>query len=131
MAHTLISRVPGRINDDDIMIPGGGVLINRTYLEDILLRVEGVGTEFAVTVADHPSRKGLQRLYIAIEGDPSANIAETITQRVRMEYNQAPIVTVLPHGALPRSPGKARRILPPKEYHSLVDKFMQETDPGD
>ncbi len=123
-AHTWVGRVPGRISTDDIMIPGG-VIINRTYLENILLQVDGTGAEYVLTVADHPTRKGLQRLYIAIEGDPEANIAETLAHRIRVEYNHSPIVTVVPPGAIPRRPGKARRILSPEEYRSLVKQFTR------
>ena len=118
--HTWISRVPGRICTDDIMLPGG-VVVNRTYLEEILLQVDGTGTQYALTVAEHPTRKGLQRLYIAIEGDPGSDLAEVISHRVQVEYNQRPIVTVLAQGALPRGPGKAKRIFTSEEYRALVE----------
>jgi branched-chain amino acid transport system ATP-binding protein len=120
IAHKWIGRVPGRINADDIMIPGG-VVINRTYLEDIILQVDGTGTQYALTVADHPSRKGLQRLHIAIEGDSDPTLAATISRRVRVEYNHTPIVTVLRPGRIPRRLGKAKRILSPSEYWALVE----------
>jgi phenylacetate-coenzyme A ligase PaaK-like adenylate-forming protein/ABC-type branched-subunit amino acid transport system ATPase component len=123
-AHKWIGRVPGRIDTDDLMIPGG-VIVNRTYLEDILLHIDGAGTQFALTVAEHPSRKGLQRLYIAIEGDADPELAETIRHRVRVEYNHSPVVTVLPRGTIPRRPGKAKRILSPEEYRSLVDGYSE------
>ena len=117
--HTWIGRVPGRIRTDDLMLPGG-VVVNRTYLEEILLQVDGAGTQYAVTVAEHPTRKGLQRLYIAIEGDPESGLAEIIAHRVRVEYNQGSVVTVLPKGAIPRRSGKAKRIFTPEEYRALV-----------
>jgi branched-chain amino acid transport system ATP-binding protein len=60
--HTWIGRVPGRISTDDIVIPGG-VVVNRTYLEDILLQMDGAGTQYALTVAEHPSRKGAAALH--------------------------------------------------------------------
>jgi phenylacetate-CoA ligase len=123
-AHKWIGRVQGRISADDIMIPGG-VVVNRTYLEDILLQVDGAGTEYALTVADHPTRKGLQRLYIAIEGDPESNLAEIITHRVRVEYNNSPVVTILPPGAMPRQLGKAKRIFSPEEYRALVTQLTK------
>jgi phenylacetate-CoA ligase len=123
-AHKWIGRVQGRISADDIMIPGG-VVVNRTYLEDILLQVDGAGTEYALTVADHPTRKGLQRLYIAIEGDPESNLAEIITHRVRVEYNNSPVVTILPPGAMPRQLGKAKRIFSPEEYRALVAQLTK------
>jgi len=123
-AHTWMGRVPGRISTDDIMIPGG-IIVNRTYLEDVLLQVDGSGAEYVLTVAEHPTRKGLQRLYISIEGDPEANLAEVIAHRVRVEYNHSPLVTVLPHGSIPRSPGKAKRILTPREYKDLLERCTQ------
>jgi phenylacetate-CoA ligase len=121
--HKWIGRVPGRIRTDDILIPGG-IVVNRTYLEDILLCVDGVGTQYVLTVADHPSRKGLQRLHIAIEGDRDPTLAHTISHRVRVEYSHSPIVTVLPPGTIPRGAGKAKRILSPNEYRDLVEPFI-------
>ena len=121
IAHKWIGRIPGRISADDLMIPGG-VIVNRTYLENVLLQVDGAGSEYVVTVADHPTRKGLQRLYIAIEGDPDSGLAKTVARRVQVEYNAAPIVTVLPVGSIPRQQTKkARRILNPAEYWKVVD----------
>ncbi|HSJ54873.1 MAG TPA: phenylacetate--CoA ligase family protein, partial [Anaerolineae bacterium] len=124
-AHKWIGRVPGRIRTDDIMIPGG-IVLNRTYLEDIVLQVDGSGAEYAVAVADHPTRKGLQRLCIAIEGEPKSELAEVIAHRVRVEYNHSPIVTVVPHGSIPRSPGKAKRIYTQDEYRALMDRCAKE-----
>jgi phenylacetate-CoA ligase len=118
-AHKWIGRIPGRIRTDDIMIPGG-VIVNRTYLENTLLHVDGSGLEYALTVAEHPSRKGLQRMYIAIEGEPESNLADTIAHRIRVEYNHSPLVTVVPQGSLPRGTGKAKRIFTPEEYQALL-----------
>jgi branched-chain amino acid transport system ATP-binding protein len=125
MAHRRIGRVPGRIDSDDIVIPGG-VIVNRTYLEDIILQIDGVGTEYVLTVAEHPSRKGLQRLYIAIEGDSDPKLAEKIGHRIKVEYNQSPYVTLLPLGSIPRTLGKAKRIISPDQYRDLVDEYLRE-----
>jgi phenylacetate-CoA ligase len=125
IAHKLIGRVPGRIDTDDLMIPGG-VIVNRTYLEDILLNIDGAGTQYALTVADHPTRKGLQRLYIAMEGDSHTKLAEKISHRIRVEYNHSPIVSILPPGTIPRKLGKAKRILTPQEYLDLVGNFLEK-----
>lgn len=122
IAHNQIGRIPGRIENDDIIIPGG-VVVNRTYLEDIILQIDGVGTEYVLTVADHPNRKGLRKLYIAIEGESDTGLAEKISHRVRVEYNHSPSVTVLPHGSIPRRIGKAKRLLTPEEYQELLDRF--------
>lgn len=123
LAHKQIGRIPGRIDSDDIVIPGG-VIVNRTYLEDIILQIDGAGTEYVLTVSDHPTRKGLQRLYIAIEGDTDPGLAEKISHRVRVEYNQSPYVTMLAPGTIPRTMGKAKRILTPDEYQQLVEEFQ-------
>lgn len=122
-AHKWIGRVPGRIDTDDLMLPGG-VIVSRTYLEDILLNIDGTGTQFAMTVADHPSRKGLKRLYIAVEGDPAPKLADTISRRILVEYNHNPVVTILPRGTIPRNLGKAKRILSPNEYFDLFGSYI-------
>jgi branched-chain amino acid transport system ATP-binding protein len=122
--HRWIGRVPGRIRTDDVVLPGG-IIVNRTYFEDTLLQVDGTGLEYVLTVAEHPRRRGLQRLYIAIEGDPETDLARVITHRIRVEYSHSPEVTVVPHGTIPRQPGKARRVLTPEEYKELVVDFVQ------
>jgi phenylacetate-coenzyme A ligase PaaK-like adenylate-forming protein len=127
MAHTRIGRVTGRIRTDDIVIPGGTVL-NRTYLEEVLLPVDGVGYEYVVTVAEHPKRKGLQQFYIAVEaagptGEDNTKLAEVIERRFQVEYKYTPVVYVLPKGAVPRTPGKARRLCSPEEFRALVRHF--------
>jgi branched-chain amino acid transport system ATP-binding protein len=123
-AHKWIGRVPGRIDTDDLMIPGG-VVVNRTYLEDILLNIDGTGTQFAMTIADHPSRKGLKRLNIAIEGNPDPKLADTISRRILVEYNHNPVVTILPRGTIPRNLAKAKRILSPKEFFDLFGSYIK------
>ena len=123
MAHTRIGRVTGRIRTDDIVIPGG-VVLNRTYLEEVLLPIDGAGCEYALTVAEDPGRTGLQRLYIAIEGDSDDEIGETIARRFRLEYRYKPVVHVLPKGTIPRPYKKARRVYSPQEYRSLVEPFV-------
>jgi phenylacetate-CoA ligase len=119
-----IGRVTGRISIDDIVVPGG-TIINRTYLEEVLLPVDGVGCEYVVTVAEHPGRKGLQRMYIAIEAEGDGDVAEVIARRIRMEYKYTPAVQVLPKGAIPRKWGKARRIYSPEEYRALVEQYTE------
>jgi phenylacetate-coenzyme A ligase PaaK-like adenylate-forming protein len=89
--------------------------------ENVLLQVDGTGSEYALTVADHPTRKGLQRLYIAIEGDPDAGIAETVAHRIRVEYNHSPIETIVAPGTIPRWMGKAKRIYTQEDYQALVE----------
>ena len=101
---------------------GGSTGLPTGYLEDMLLQVDGSGAEYVLTVSDHPTRKGLQRLYIALEGDPEANLEKVIAHRIRVEYSHNPLVTVVPHGSLPRSPGKAKRILTPEEYQDLMER---------
>jgi phenylacetate-CoA ligase len=121
LAHHRIGRVPGRIDLDDIVLPGG-VTVNRTFLENLILRVDGTGAEYAVTLADHGERRGLARLHLAIEGDQARrdSIADTIARRVQVEYGHLPAVTVVDWGSLPRRQGKARRIFSPHEFAQLT-----------
>jgi phenylacetate-CoA ligase len=126
MAHKRIGRVTGRIRTDDIVIPGG-VVLNRTYLEEVILPVDGAGCEYAVTIAEHPQRKGLKQLYLAIETESDVDLVEVIAHRFRVEYRYTPVIHVLPKGAIPRAWGAARRIYLPEEYRALIEEFV-ETD---
>jgi branched-chain amino acid transport system ATP-binding protein len=136
MAHYRIGRVRGRISTDDIVIPGGTV-INRTYLEEVLLPVDGIGYEYVVTLAEHPKRRGLQQLYIGVEQgaetDSTAttgadgDLAKVIAHRFRMEYKYTPIVHILPMGTVPRAWGKAKRVCSPEEYRALVEQFATDS----
>jgi phenylacetate-CoA ligase len=119
MAHRRIGRVTGRIHTDDIVIPGG-TIINRCYLEEVLLPMDGVGYEYAVTVAEHPTRRGLQQFCLAVEAEGGPELAEVIARRFRMEYQCTPVVHILPLGTIPRTPGKVRRVVSPEEYSALV-----------
>jgi ABC-type branched-subunit amino acid transport system ATPase component/phenylacetate-coenzyme A ligase PaaK-like adenylate-forming protein len=123
LEHMRIGRVTGRIHTDDIVIPGGTVL-NRTYLEDVILPIDGAGCEYAVTTADDPRREGLQRFYIAIEGDGD-RVADLIARRFRLEYRYTPVVHVLPRGTIPRAWSKAKRRYSPEEYRALVRPFHE------
>jgi ABC-type branched-subunit amino acid transport system ATPase component/phenylacetate-coenzyme A ligase PaaK-like adenylate-forming protein len=123
MEHKRIGRVTGRIRTDDIVIPGG-MVINRTYLEDVILPIDGAGCEYAVTVADDPQRAGLQRFCIAIEGE-GERLADVIAHRFRLEYRYAPVVHVLPRGTIPRGWGKVKRHYSPEEYRALVRPFYR------
>jgi branched-chain amino acid transport system ATP-binding protein len=136
MAHYRIGRVRGRISADDIVIPGGTV-INRTYLEEVLLPVDGIGYEYVVTLAEHPKRRGLQQLYIGVEQAAEADstltiggdgdLAKVIAHRFRMEYKYTPIVHILPSGTVPRAWGKAKRVCSPEEYRALVEQFATDS----
>ena len=135
MAHYRIGRVRGRIRADDIVIPGGTV-INRTYLEEVLLPVDGIGYEYVVTLAEHPKRRGLQQLCIGVEQAAEADsagatggdgdLAEVIARRFRTEYKYTPVVHILPLGTVPRSWGKAKRVCSPEEYRALVQQSAPE-----
>jgi phenylacetate-coenzyme A ligase PaaK-like adenylate-forming protein len=134
MAHTRIGRVRGRICADDIVIPGG-IVINRSYLEEVLLPVDGVGYEYAVTIAEHPKRRGLQQFHIAVECDGGTTaptgaethrpLAEEIARRFRMEYRYTPVVHILPLGTVPRTWGKTKRMCSPEEFMALVKPYVE------
>jgi phenylacetate-CoA ligase len=136
MDHFRIGRVRGRISADDIVIPGGTV-INRTYLEEVLLPVDGIGYEYVVTLAEHPKRRGLRQLCIGVEQAAEADskaatgghgdLAEVIASRFRTEYKYTPVVHILPLGTVPRAWGKAKRVCSPEEYGALVQQSVPES----
>lgn len=124
LGHTRVGRITGRVHADDIILPGG-VVINRAYLEEVLLPVDGMGCEYAVTLAEHARRKGSQRFCIAIEAEGGANLAHVIAHRFQVEYKYKPVIHILPIGAVPRSWGKAKRIYTQEEYQALVAPFVE------
>ena len=97
--------------------------------------MDGVGYEYAVTIAEHPRRRGLQQFHIAVEcdGETTAPIgagshrplAEEIARRFRMEYRYTPVVHILPLGTVPRTWGKAKRICSPEEFMALIMPYVE------
>ncbi len=117
--HKKIGRILGRIDKDDITLPGG-ISVNRLFIEKLILSEEGVDNEYVLTVSpaeDNPCRK----LKILLEGaiDKSSIIINSLKNKIYIEYNHRPIVNVVPRGKLPIGTGKAKRLLNPDEFEKI------------
>lgn len=123
--HLEIGRIPGRIDADDIML-AGALLVSRTLLEDLILRVPGAGTEYMISTSRATGE--IAKMQVAIEGPAHVAdaISEEISSRVRREYKQGAIVHVVPVGTIPRTPGKARRLCSEEELLGLVRRADSE-----
>jgi len=112
--HSRIQRIKGR-SDDMLII--GGVNVFPSQVEHVLMNVPGLGDQYQIVV----SREELDRLAVKVEApksrlnDPALlkevqdDLLATLGIRARVE--------LVEEGAIPRSEGKARRVvdLRPKE----------------
>ncbi len=118
--HQKIGRISGRMNKDEIILPGG-VVVKRVCLEEIILSEDGLGTEYKFAVLP-VSDKAISKLHIVVEGDMSKadKISASLTKKIQVQYNHQPIIKILPQGKIPRNPGKAKRIFSLEEYNDLL-----------
>jgi phenylacetate-CoA ligase len=112
--HRRISRITGR-TDDMLIIKG--VNIFPVQVEQVLMRIDGVGNNFLIELdtADH-----IDRMTVQVEGDSAlfsddgarARVLEKkIVGDLKSELLITPRVTVVPAGTLPASEGKAVRVV--------------------
>lgn len=105
---TRMSRVKGRIDD---MLIIRGVNLYPSEIERTLLGIDGIGSHYQVVV----ERTGaLDELRVECEpaaGNADAALAERAARALREETGLHVQVTFLPVGAIPRSEGKAVRVI--------------------
>ena len=102
-------KIRGR-TDDMLVVRGENVFPSQ--IEDILLGVDGLTGNYQLVV-DREARR-LDTLQVRIESRPDADHAglrERAEERIRETIGLTVSVTVLAPGALPRSEGKARRVI--------------------
>jgi phenylacetate-CoA ligase len=97
-----MSRVLGRTDD---MLIIRGVNVFPSEVERALLRIEGLAPHYQLVV-DRPGR--LDELTVQVEGDAEPAVVEA---ELEVALGLAARVEVLPRGAVPRSEGKALRVL--------------------
>ena len=86
--------------------------IPKKFLEAILLELDGLTGNYHLVVDREAAR--LDTLEIRIEAAPGADhgaLSQLAERRVRDSIGLTVKVTVLPAGALPRSEGKAKRVV--------------------
>jgi phenylacetate-CoA ligase len=106
-------RVRGR-TDDMLVVRGENVFPSQ--LEAILMEVEGLTANYQLVV-DREAKK-LDTLEIRVEsvrGAPRTALRRRAEQQIRETIGLGVSVLVLPPGALPRSEGKARRVIDRRE----------------
>jgi phenylacetate-CoA ligase len=106
--HLRLDRLHGRTDD---MVIFRGVNFYPRQIESLLLKQPGVGHEYQIVLDRTPG--GSDRLVLLVEA--REGFAETGLPRLRSELRQflnlSPEITLLKEGELPRTPGKAVRVV--------------------
>ncbi len=105
-----IERISGR-SDDMLIIRGVNVFPSQ--VETQVMQVEGLSPHFQITVS---TEGNMTAMAIAVEPDPGNTIAADdlaaeLTRRVKENIGVSTTVTIAELGALPRSQGKAQRVV--------------------
>lgn len=109
--HRRIERITGR--SDDMLIVRG-VNLYPQQIEQVLMKVPGVGRNYLVTL------RGLDEMTVQVEFteagfdgqvDHLVRLQNQITEKLRAEILVKPKVELVPPGSLPVSEGKARRVI--------------------
>lgn len=100
-----IDIIKGRSDD---MFKVHGVNMFPSQIEDLIQNVDGVSSEYSVTIAhDEEINKDIMIVTIEAEGRVNfENTAKKITELFRSMINITPKITVVPIGTLPRSERK-------------------------
>ena len=105
-----IDIIKGRSDD---MFKVHGVNMFPSQIEDLIQNVDGVSSEYSVTIAhDEEINKGIMIVTLEAEGRVNfENTAKKITELFRSMINMTPKITVVPIGTLPRSEKKTKRVI--------------------
>lgn len=105
-----IDIIKGRSDD---MFKVHGVNMFPSQIEDLMQRVDGVSSEYSVTIA-HDDEINKDIMIVTIEAEGRVNFEKTaqkITELFRSLINITPKVTIVPVGTLPRSEKKTKRVI--------------------
>lgn len=105
-----IDIIKGRSDD---MFKVHGVNMFPSQIEDLMQKVDGVSSEYSVTIA-HDDEINKDIMIVTIEAEGRVNFEKTaqkITELFRSLINITPKVTVVPVGTLPRSEKKTKRVI--------------------
>lgn len=104
-----IERISGR--SDDMMIIRG-VNVFPSQIETEILKVEGLSPHFLLELGQDGNMKSLTVQVEASPGaDPSAALGQSLTANIKNNVGVSSTVVVKEPGTLPRSQGKAKRIV--------------------
>ena len=105
-----IDIIKGRSDD---MFKVHGVNMFPSQIEDLLQNVDGVSSEYNVTIAhDDEINKDIMIVTVEAEGRVDfENTAKTIKELFRSRISITPKITIVPVGTLPRSEKKTKRVI--------------------
>ena len=102
--HIRIDRITGRTDD---MLIVKGVNFYPRQVEQALMEIPGVKDEFQIILEEH---NGMTDVTINVEAEPGVT-GHTVAKHLRERLGCLPKGDVFPVGALPRSEGKAKRVI--------------------
>ena len=102
--HIRIDRITGRTDD---MLIVKGVNFYPRQVEQALMEIPGVKDEFQIILEEH---NGMTDVTINFEAEPGVT-GHTVAKHLRERLGFLPKGDVFPVGALPRSEGKAKRVI--------------------
>ncbi len=105
-----LAQLTGRTDD---MVKVKGVAVFPAQVETILFRVEGVGPEYQLHIHREPERGDV--MVVRVEADDRPGLQEALVHQLREGLSVRPEVELVPHGELPRSERKTRRVFDHRE----------------
>ena len=113
--HRRVARFYGRVDD---MLVVRGVNVFPSEIEEVVFEHPAVGDQYAIVLDRRQAMPELEvRTELAGEGDVEA-VGSELRSRLEQRLRLRTLVSVVPHGALPRQEvGKARRV-----YERLDDR---------
>ena len=102
--HIRIDRITGRTDD---MLIVKGVNFYPRQVEQALMEIPGVKDEFQIILEEH---NGMTDVTINVEAEPGVT-GHTVAKHLRERLGFLPKGDVFPVGALPRTEGKAKRVI--------------------
>ena len=102
--HLRIDRITGRTDD---MLIVKGVNFYPRQVEQALMEIPGVKDEFQIILEE---RNGMTDVTINVEAEPGVT-GHTVAKHLRERLGFLPNGDVFPVGALPRTEGKAKRVI--------------------
>ncbi len=124
-SHPRIMRITGR--SDDMLIVGG-VNVFPSQIESALLETEGIGEHYQIIV----DRDVLDKLYIKVEVDKDyygssdydeEDLLDRTKENLTAILNIKAKVDLLEPGELPRTVGKAKRVIDLREEHDRMEEM--------
>ncbi len=121
--HPRIMRIKGR-SDDMLII--GGVNVFPSQIEAALLETEGIGEHYQIIV----DRDVLDKLFVKVEVDKDYYESKDYNEEELLKRTSENLIAVLniranikllEPGAIPRTVGKAKRVIDMREEHDRVE----------